>query len=421
MSSTVKGMPKNQVKYDSSADGILFVKGLNWEQIVEKATQERKFIFVDCFASWCGPCKQMDIDVYSKEYVGQELNNRFISVKAQLDTAKGDDAVTRSFYPSAHYICSRYQISFYPTLLFFTPDGRLLNRVVGAMTSDAFLRIANDVQNPQKDYYALLAKYKSGERNFSSMRFLAHVAKDILIDTVESKAIAKDYLGSIPKGELFSPDNILFIREFTRHSYDVGFQFFYQNADSVDKVMRDLNYSESAIQEILNVELVAPVIRRCRELNMTPDWNSLSAIITEKYSEYYADRVVLGAKTTWTGRRKEWHDHTRYLIQYIEKYGSRLDTGQYKAYYLNEVAWDIFQHSADTSELNKACQWSSRSVIMNPIAASIDTYANILYKLGRAAAALKWEAISVTLAPGQKAILMNYEAMKAGRPTWPSN
>lgn len=37
--------------------GIHFEHTLTWQQVQEKAKAENKYIFIDCFTTWCGPCK----------------------------------------------------------------------------------------------------------------------------------------------------------------------------------------------------------------------------------------------------------------------------------------------------------------------------------------------------------------------------
>jgi thiol:disulfide interchange protein len=46
-----------------SSKGIRFEHGLSWAQVKEKAKAENKYIFMDCYATWCGPCKAMDKNV----------------------------------------------------------------------------------------------------------------------------------------------------------------------------------------------------------------------------------------------------------------------------------------------------------------------------------------------------------------------
>src|ERR1700743_1441079 len=42
-----------------------------WGEVLKKAKAEHKDIFVDCYATWCAPCKAMDHDIYTNEKVGE--------------------------------------------------------------------------------------------------------------------------------------------------------------------------------------------------------------------------------------------------------------------------------------------------------------------------------------------------------------
>ncbi len=48
---------QSDIQSKDSSKVIHFENGLSWEQIKEKAKAEHKYIFVDCYATWCGPCK----------------------------------------------------------------------------------------------------------------------------------------------------------------------------------------------------------------------------------------------------------------------------------------------------------------------------------------------------------------------------
>src|SRR5580698_5571138 len=90
--------------------GVHFETGLSWDQVVLKARAENKFIFIDCYASWCGPCKEMDKLVYPEEKMGDFMNCRFISVKVQMDTTAKDDPEVRQWYGDAHRLEENYKI-----------------------------------------------------------------------------------------------------------------------------------------------------------------------------------------------------------------------------------------------------------------------------------------------------------------------
>ena len=71
----------------------LFAQGINWqkgdfESILNKAKSEKKLVYVDIFTTWCGPCKQMDAEVFSNQEVGKTFNENFICYK--IDGEKGD-------------------------------------------------------------------------------------------------------------------------------------------------------------------------------------------------------------------------------------------------------------------------------------------------------------------------------------------
>lgn len=48
---------------------INFEQTKEWKKIVKKAKKEKKLIFVDCYTSWCGPCKMLARDVFTKDEV----------------------------------------------------------------------------------------------------------------------------------------------------------------------------------------------------------------------------------------------------------------------------------------------------------------------------------------------------------------
>jgi thioredoxin-related protein len=404
---------------DSLSNGIHFERGLSWKQIMAKAKMENKHIFVDCYATWCVPCKKMDKETYSVKEVGDYFNSRFISVKVQMDTAANDDVQTRAFYADARDIRTSYKIGFYPTLLFFNSDGKLLNKVVGFMDIAELVKYGEDATNPQKDYYKLLNAYNDGRRDIDQMAYLARTADGLLEDHEEAKQIAAEYMRLLKKENLLTEENIKFFSQFTKKSNEPGFAFFLNNAAKINKVMKDEDYSQSVIQRILYKEYVAPEI----DEGKSPDWKIVSSKIARKYGSYYAQRITIGARAGWAAKMKYWPEHIKYLITYIEKYGPKNDNGgKFEALYFNNNAWDIFIYSNNTAELNMALKWSLRAVTIDPEVNWIDTYANILYKLKKNDLALKWEEIAAGMTNhNNKGIEATLFKMKEGQPTWGAN
>ena len=72
------------------AQGITFLpEGATFQQAVEQAKISKKKIFLDCYASWCGPCKQMARNVFTQQSVGDFMNPSFVCIKIDMEKGEG--------------------------------------------------------------------------------------------------------------------------------------------------------------------------------------------------------------------------------------------------------------------------------------------------------------------------------------------
>ena len=62
----------------TKAAEINFLDNPVWSTVLEKAKKEKKIIFFDAYATWCGPCKQMDAQTYKDQAVADFYNANFI-------------------------------------------------------------------------------------------------------------------------------------------------------------------------------------------------------------------------------------------------------------------------------------------------------------------------------------------------------
>jgi thioredoxin:protein disulfide reductase len=101
------------------------------DEFLAQASQQSKPIFIDFYADWCAPCKELDQYTFAAPEV-VELSKKFIMLKADLTSA--DD-------PAIEKLIEKYQARGVPTLLFLKPDGEELKdlRGTGFETKEAFL------------------------------------------------------------------------------------------------------------------------------------------------------------------------------------------------------------------------------------------------------------------------------------------
>lgn len=117
---------------DKKTAGINFFTG-TWQQTIDKAKAEKKTIFLDAYASWCGPCKLMSRKTFTSKEVGKFYNKNFINVK--IDMEKGEGIA----------LAKKYPITAYPTLLFINAEGEVIAKTIGYYRSDDFLKLGNEV------------------------------------------------------------------------------------------------------------------------------------------------------------------------------------------------------------------------------------------------------------------------------------
>ncbi|MBI5858391.1 MAG: thioredoxin family protein [Sphingobacteriales bacterium] len=110
---------------------INFFKG-TWSEALTKAKKENKPIFLDIYATWCGPCKLLKKQTFADKEVVKFFNTNFINVS--LDGEKGDGEV----------LAQKYQIPGYPTLIILDNNENFLYTTAGFMPPKDFLEFGKE-------------------------------------------------------------------------------------------------------------------------------------------------------------------------------------------------------------------------------------------------------------------------------------
>lgn len=149
----------------ASSQGVDFKKAKDWAEIINKAKKENKLIFVDCYTTWCGPCKQMDKTTFQDSEVATFMNANFVSHKLQMDVTKNDDEYTKSWANTAVEWQQKYQINSYPTYLIFDSNGNSIDRASSYQEAGQFLKTMSGIKNNKNGYYSEIKSFKQGERD----------------------------------------------------------------------------------------------------------------------------------------------------------------------------------------------------------------------------------------------------------------
>jgi thioredoxin-related protein len=364
--------------------GVHFEQGLSWASVQAKAKAENKYIFMDCFTTWCGPCRYMSTTIFPQKESGDYMNDKFVSVAVQLDTTAGDADNIKAWYADGHDIAVRYGVRAYPTYLIFAPDGHIIHRMVGSrLDAKSFIADVSATFDSTKQYYALLDQYKNGRRDTAFLHQVAMACFNAY-DLTAGKPIAEDWLATQP--DLFSRDALYLQESFTRNSTDKYFSTFTDHPAEVDKILGP-GFAKMKVRNVF----LGEIPNRKPGDNRPPDWAALHAKIAAKLPGD-ADEFTARVKVNYYLSKKDFPNFEKAIVAYMKTYNNKMDDND-----LNNIAWSVFQNCPDMTCVSEVLDWSKR-LKDNNTAAFVDTYANILYKLGKKDDAIALETKAMTLA-----------------------
>jgi len=387
------------------SQGIEFEHG-TWKEVLAKAQQTNKPVFVDVYTTWCGPCKMMDRDIFPLEAVGKVYNAGFVCY--HLDAEKGEGIE----------VAKKYEVKAYPTYLFIKADGTLFFRSMGSMEAKAFLEVSNTALSEFKDPKTLSDWEKEYAARKNDPKFLSDYIDKRSKQGLSNATFFDDYLKLIPEEERTS-DNVVRLYKYTAETLKVN-SFAYTNLKKNNDILAGkfsgfnlLYYGiENTVSEAAkskNEQLLTSAMSAYDQLPNGVAPNSKD----ELYMQYFqrtkeTDKYVKHASNFCNNHLMKMNDDSiaikdKVSAQLLEK---RISAGEFanldssriaqiRAYaahgeknkislLLNDIAWTVFLKVSDKNVLQNALNWSKRSRELAPDNSGyLDTYANLLYKLGR--------------------------------------
>ncbi len=90
----------------------------------------KRFVLVDFYTVWCGPCKKLDETTWKDQEVRDWLAKEAVCLK--IDAEKDEP------------LADKYRVNVYPTVLLLRPDGSEIDRLVGYRDARTFLADARE-------------------------------------------------------------------------------------------------------------------------------------------------------------------------------------------------------------------------------------------------------------------------------------
>ena len=348
----------------------------NFKEILAKAKREKKLVFLDAFASWCGPCKLMEKNVFPLPAVKEYYNANFINARFDMEKGEGRE------------IAQKYQVRSYPSYLFLNGDGEVVMKSYGYMGEKDFIEIAKEANNPLLLKGSAKELFEKGE---SDPAFLLNMMRqNVQTDYDLAKKVSERYFKVKAKEEL-SRDDIGMLLYFVKSVNDPNYQVFKDRKANIVKEMSEDIYNQFDVN-----------IKISKVMENSLDQNT--GIINDEY--FYKNAVPLvgqaEAETALNRMKVIYYPNVGNFKEYEKAaliYYKNAD--DFNPEELLKAAWLFSEHVDNKSSLKKAEEWAEKSVMKSESAENTYILAKLYAKNGKKDSAILFAEMSKNLADQQ--------------------
>ena len=345
----------------SFATGIDFDHELTFQQALDKAKKEGKLVFIDCYTSWCGPCRRLASTVFTDSAVGVYFNTNYVNVKFDMEKGEGPT------------IASRYQITAYPTLLWLDANGSIKNKVVGGPDAVGLINGGKSAAAPLPELMSGMdKKYADGVRDEAFLEDYLRLYNSYGRDYND---VFAEYL-KVANAQKWSKDKVVDLAfELTDRYPSPGIDIVVSHKNGLVVKYGAKAYADKISKIATEALSVAKAKKDEKILKEATDL--VKATSADGKREVARMEMYYYMNTTTTDV------YDKYVTTYIKKYVPN-DATQ-----LNDAAWNYYINTNDRKLLKKASDWAYKAVNIKNTCANNTTYAYLQYKLGNFSEATK--------------------------------
>ncbi len=354
--------------------GIKFSGDSLLSTALERSAKEGKLIFMDCYTSWCGPCKYLAKNIFPQQEVGDFYNSHFINLSFDMEKGEGIK------------IAAKYGIHVFPTLLFLNAAGETVHVGIGALDPNSLIELGKTALDDTQNLLSITKKMKAGDK---SVQTLTLYLKNNNYAT-DKDALLNDYFKSATKEEKLSQDAWDLFKNYVNDIDNAQFQYFLKHRSTYEKkfgkkeVENKIFMGFSFYQQKYNANPVKAA--------------SVKSIDPVLYSKFLVAMDYGRATWAFQSNKKDKGSWDNYISKTKEI--MLLDgSGPME---INDICWNIYENYRtfnDTTSLKLAKEWQEKAYKALPDNHPInDTYAHILFGLGYIKEAIEHEEAAIKVA-----------------------
>lgn len=357
-----------------SAQETIQFQELPFKDIIAKAKKEKKLVFIDAYASWCGPCKMMEKNVFPQKTVRDYYNTNFINARFDMEKGEGRD------------LASKFGVRSYPTYLFLNGEGELVSRNTGYMEESLFVAMAQDINAPGNKKGSLKERFANGEKN---PEFLINIMKlNSGTDYDFAKKASERYFENKNKTEELSKDEIGFLLYFLKSTEDSNYSTFVSKKADIIKFLPEETYNEFDAQLKLSKIVEQSIDEKNKRINDDYFMKTAEPLVGKESAAAKLNQT----KLSYYEQNANFPEYEKAALAYYN------DSDKFEPNELLRAAWIFVDHVKTPASLKKATEWAEKSVMRTETSENTYILAKLYFLTGNKEMAKNYAEMSKNMA-----------------------
>ena len=358
-----------------SQESINFEKG-TFKEILAKAKKEKKLVFMDAFAVWCGPCKLMEKNIFPLPAVSEYYNANFINARFDMEKGEGQE------------IAMKYGVRSYPTFLFLNGDGEVVMKNYGYMGEKDFLTIAQEANQPKYRNSSNKELFEKGESN---PEFLLNMMSLYAQSDYELAKKASERYFKVKNNQPLTKDELGMLLYFIKSPSDPNYQIFVAKKQEITTLMSEDIYNQFDTNIKITKILENTLDQKTGTINDDEFFKNAIPLVGKTEAEIALNRM----KVIIYPNSGKFAEYEKAALSYYQ------NTENFETEELLKAAWIFSEHITTPSSLKKAEEWAEKSVMKSETPENTYILAKIYSKTGKKDQAKSYAEISKNLANAQ--------------------